>query len=182
MRTRFLLASVALALTAVPAIGRDAPQPAPAAQEATAAEIAMFRDLEKQLWDAWSKDLKAKDAAPFYSKKPGTLHFDLAPLKFVGWPEYEVEAQKALPKEGGTAKVVIADDFQVIKGGPNLAIVMFTSDSTFFRPDGTQRGGVLKARETDVWEKEADGKWRITHQHLSAVLGHGGSQAPAPKP
>lgn len=170
MRTLFHTTLFAAAALAMPMALPAAPAvPAASAPKVSAADIALFRDLEKRLWDGWSKDLKSKDAAPFYSKKPGTLHFDISPLKFTGWTEYEVESQKALPPEGGSAKVEIADDFQVMKPSPNLAIVMFTWKATFFRPDGTARGPASAGRETDVWEKEADGQWRITHQHLSVV-------------
>ncbi len=151
------LAAVAGALVSAPAL----------ATPATPAETAMFKQIEVDLWAAWSKRLRSVDAAPFYSKKPGTLHFDIAPLKFTGWAEYEVESQKALPKEGGSAKVTINDDFNVIKGGPALAVVAFTWTVEFYRPDGSLRSK-SEGRETDIFEKEG-GKWLITHQHLSVV-------------
>jgi hypothetical protein len=150
------------------------------ADVASPADIATFKTIEVKLWDAWSKRLKSVDAAPFYSKKPGTLHFDIAPLKFTGWTEYEVESQKALPKDGGTAKVTIGDDFTVIKGGPKLAVVAFTWTAIFYAPDGSVRSKGA-GRETDVFEKEG-AEWLITHQHLSVVPRGAAMQASAPAP
>lgn len=135
----------------------------------TPAEIATFKALETDLWAAWSKRLKSADAAPFYSKQPGTLHFDISPLKFTGWEEYERESQKALPKDG-SAKVTIKDDFTVIKGNDALFVVAFTWDAVFLTPEGAERRR-FEGRETDVWVKEA-GKWVVLHQHLSVAPKH----------
>lgn len=132
---------------------------------------------EEGLWAAWSKRLQAVDAAPFYSQDPTTLHFDISPLKFNGWAEYERVAMAGIGQRGGTAKVTIADDFKVLKGGDNMLTALFTWHVVFYDKDGKPRGAGSVGRETDIWVKESDGQWRIAHQHMSRVPGE---RDPAP--
>ncbi len=135
-----------------------------ALESVTAAEVAQFRGLEDQLWQAWNSRLNPADAAPFYSKKPNNLYFDFAPLKFTGWDEYQRVAAKTLAG-GGHATTNIHDDFTVIKQG-DLAVTAFTFDVKFERQGAAAQ--TMTARETDVWTKEK-GKWVIVHQHMSTA-------------
>lgn len=147
-----LLAAVGTAQAAVPA--------------ATPAEVAKFKALEVKLWDAWNAHLRPADAAPFYSKNPSNIYFDLSPLKFTGWAEYERVASQALAG-GGHAETKINDDFTVIKSG-SVVITAFTFHADFTGNDNVKGG--FDGRETDVWTQEG-GKWVIIHQHMSTVMG-----------
>jgi len=141
--------------------------PAFALDPVTPKDKAFFISLENKLWTAWNARLKPSDAAPFYSKDPGNLYFDLSPLKFTGWAEYERTASQALAG-GGHAETHINDqDFTVIKQG-DLVVTAFTFDVKFEGPQGTPSS--FTGRETDVWTKEG-GHWVIVHQHMSTPMG-----------
>jgi ketosteroid isomerase-like protein len=157
MRIRLLTASCLL----LGAFG-----PAAQALPATSpAEVAEFKAREVKLWDAWNARLRPADAAPFYSKDPNNIYFDLSPLKFTGWAEYERVATQALAG-GGHATTRINDDFTVIKSGA-IVITAFTFHADFAGNNQVKNG--FDGRETDVWTQEG-GKWVIIHQHMSTAL------------
>jgi ketosteroid isomerase-like protein len=152
-----------------------AAEAAAALDTVTAADTKTFHELDVKLWHAWITKLNPADAAPFYSKKPGNLYFDISPLKFVGWNEYQRVTTQTLAG-GGHATVNIHDDFTVIKQG-DLVVTAFTFDLSFAPTPGAPVS-VTAGRETDVWAKE-NGKWLIVHQHMSTPSGDG---APSPQP
>src|ERR1700722_13083543 len=117
MYKRLILTCVLASVAAEAAVALDT---------VTASDITTFHGLEVKLWDAWNARLNPADAAPFYSKQPGNLYFDLAPLKFVGWSEYQRVASQALAG-GGHASTNIHDDFTVIRHG-DLVVTAFTFD------------------------------------------------------
>lgn len=139
--------------------------PAHALDQVTPREKAYFRHLEVKLWQAWNARLHPADAAPFYSKSPDNLYFDLAPLEFRGWAQYERAASKALAG-GGHASTHIHNDFTVIKNG-DLVVTAFTFDVRFYGLKGISHS--LTGRETDVWT-ERHGHWLIIHQHMSVPM------------
>lgn len=139
--------------------------PAHALEHVTPKEKAFFKNLEVRLWKAWNTRLRPADAAPFYSKNPNNLYFDLAPLKFKGWAQYQRVASKALAG-GGHAKTHIDNDFTVIKNG-DLVVTAFTFHVAFYGPKGVPHS--LAGRETDVWTKH-HGRWLIIHQHMSVPM------------
>src|SRR5580658_2863051 len=53
-----------------------------------------FRPLMTQIWDAWGT-LNPANAAKFYSKDADRVFFDLAPMKYTSWTEYEAGVKKA---------------------------------------------------------------------------------------
>jgi hypothetical protein len=53
-----------------------------------------FRPLMQQIWDAWGT-LNPANTAKFYSKDANRVFFDLAPMKYTGWSEYEAGVKKA---------------------------------------------------------------------------------------
>src|SRR5690349_18258952 len=42
----------------------------------------------QKIWDAWST-LDPANAAPYYSKDPQNVFYDLTPMKYTGWAAYE---------------------------------------------------------------------------------------------
>lgn len=139
--------------------------PALALDHVTPREKAYFRNLEVRLWQAWNARLRPTDAAPFYSKDPHNLYFDLAPLEFTGWAQYEQTAGKALAG-GGHATTHIHDDFTVIRNG-DLVVTAFTFDVVFAGPAAAPHG--LTGRETDVWTRQG-GRWVVVHEHMSVPM------------
>lgn len=123
-----------------------------------------FKGLLDGVMKGWMSQDPAK-AAPFYSKKPGLVFYDFAPLMYRGWDDYARGAQKAffdkMPPDSSRLKMY--DDFQVMSYG-NVAITTVTvhfwaqmNDQTKVESDG---------RHTAVWEKTGK-KWLIVHEHWS---------------
>ena len=154
MKRMVLAAAMTLALSGV----------AQALEVASATETARFYDLEGKLWAAWNARLRPADAAPFYSQSPDNLYFNLTPLKFTGWAEFEKVMTPALAG-GAAAKMLIGDDFRVLREG-RTAIVAYTFRTEFSGANAPQS---FTGRMTDVWTNER-GSWRLVHQHMSSPL------------
>jgi ketosteroid isomerase-like protein len=123
-----------------------------------------FKGLLDGVMKGWMSQDPAK-AAPFYSKKPGLVFYDFAPLKYKGWNDYAEGVRKAffdkMPPNSSRLKTF--DDFQVMNYG-NVAVTAVTfhfwaqmNDQTKVESDG---------RHTAVWEKTGK-KWLIVHDHWS---------------
>jgi Calcium/calmodulin dependent protein kinase II association domain len=96
----------------------------------------------QKVLDGWST-LDPADAAKFYASGTGTF-FDVTPLKYASWEDYEAGVRKIVTN-WGTA--TIKEDALLKNGKREIA---------------TQRWTV-------VWEKR-DGKWLIVHDHTSEPL------------
>src|SRR5580698_6468185 len=70
-----------------------------------------FHPLMQQVWDAWGT-LNPDNAARFYSKDAGRTFFDLAPLKYAGWSEYQAGSKKLLA-DYSSAKFTLNGDQHV---------------------------------------------------------------------
>jgi uncharacterized protein (TIGR02246 family) len=121
--------------------------------------------LMQQVLDAWSTMDPSKPAI-FYSKSPDNVFFDIAPLKYNGWSEYEKGVTQVFT-EYSALKLTVNDDARVHKDGK-----LAWSTATF-RFDGTHKDGSKEssdARWSAVWQKEG-GKWLIVHEHVSLPAG-----------
>ena len=121
--------------------------------------------LMQQVMDAWSTMDPSKPAV-FYSKSPDNVFFDIAPLKYNGWSEYEKGVQQVFA-EYSSLKLTVNDDARVHRTG-NSAWATAT-----FHLDGTHKDGSkdnTDGRWTSVWQKEG-GKWLIIHEHVSLPVG-----------
>jgi ketosteroid isomerase-like protein len=119
-------------------------------------------DMQKVL-DGWST-LNPADAAKFYAPGPGTF-FDVTPLKYASWEEYEAGVRKVLTNYQGI-KFTLNDD----------AVVHAQGDcawgTTTLKEDALLKNGkheLATLRWTVIWEKR-DGKWLIVHDHTSEPL------------
>jgi ketosteroid isomerase-like protein len=130
-----------------------------------ASETAEFKALVRRFWDDWNRSVNPDDVAQYYSKDPRNLYYDLYPLKFTGWAEFEAFSKK---QAAGLLKADMTpnDDFRLIRDG-GLAITTFTFHVVFYRKDGST--SQTDGRDTCVWQKQ-DGRWLIIHQHLSAPV------------
>ena len=121
------------------------------------------RALMQKIWTGWST-LNPDNVAEFYSKSPHTF-FDIAPLKYNSWDEYQIGARKVLA--GYKAAVcTVNDDAQIHPAGE----YMWGSATVKF--DMTQASGkrdLGNFRWTVIWGKQ-DGKWLIVHEHVSEPI------------
>ena len=70
----------------------------------------------QSIWDAWST-LDPANAAEFYAPGPHTF-FDIAPLKYASWEEYQKGVVNVLA-DFKTAKLTVNDDARDSSRGPN---------------------------------------------------------------
>jgi ketosteroid isomerase-like protein len=157
MRTknaRTLVALIALMATVVAHSKKVTAKPAGGAPDKA--------QLQK-IWDAWST-LDPVNAAPFYAPGPHVF-FDIAPLKYNSWDEYQKGAVNVLA-DFKTAKMTVNDDAEIHPAG---SIVWATAT---VKEDATMKSGkheMANFRWTVVFEKQ-NGKWLIVHEHISVPM------------
>jgi ketosteroid isomerase-like protein len=117
----------------------------------------------QQIVDAWGT-LDPSHAAPFYASGPHAF-FDLAPLKYASWSEYEVGVKKILA-DYKSLKLTVNDDAEVHRHG-DLAWGTATVKEDAVMKSGKHEMGTF--RWTIVWENQG-GKWLTVHEHLSAPV------------
>jgi ketosteroid isomerase-like protein len=130
-----------------------------------------FHPLMQQIWDAWGT-LNPANTARFYSKDAERTFFDIAPLKYTGWSEYEAGVKKTFA-DYSSGKFTLSGSSHVVQR-PTLAWATATGHGTLTKKSGAKED--LDFRWTVLWEKEGT-DWLIIHEHVSVPMG--GSAAPA---
>ena len=159
MRRHFfpvLLCLLALTLTAPAQVRR------PLRQKAELNAIPDQAYLQK-IWDGWST-LDTANVAKYYATGPHTF-FDIAPLKYNSWDEYEKGA-RGLTASYKSAKFTLNDDVSI---HPHGDLVWATAT---VKEEMTTKAGKVEMgtfRWTVIFASE-DGKWRIVHEHVSAPI------------
>lgn len=124
-----------------------------------------FRAMQAEADKAWCS-LRAENAAPFYAKGADKLFFDVAPLKYQGWAEYQAGAQKAFLDGAKSMKFIPKGDDHITRSG-DVAWTERTLHLSAEMKDGKPLD--LDCRHTVIWQRQA-GKWLIVHEHVSAAL------------
>jgi ketosteroid isomerase-like protein len=156
MRKRLLTILVcvlALSLSAF-AAGKKKKAPAPTAPD---------KKYLQKLLDGWSS-LNAADMAQYYDQGE-YLFFDIAPLKYNNWAEYQKGVGELL-KNYKSVKLTVNDDAQIHTDG-NLTWAAATVKEDAVTTAGKHE--LATWRWTVIFEKQA-GKWMIVHEHTSAPL------------
>jgi ketosteroid isomerase-like protein len=117
----------------------------------------------QRIWDGWST-LDPANVAKFYASGPHTF-FDIAPLKYGSWEEYQKGAKDVLSGYK-SAKFSVNDDAAIHPHG-DLAWATATIKEEMTSKSGKVEMGNF--RWTVVFENQ-DGKWVIVHEHVSAPL------------
>jgi ketosteroid isomerase-like protein len=114
--------------------------------------------LMAKILAAWSHGGPA-EAAVFYDKSPDDVYYDVAPLKYQGFADYQKGAEGAFD----TLNLTLGDDPKVHLAG-NLA----WGTSTFHADAKLKNGNRIdeQGRWTVVWQKK-NGKWLMVHEHVS---------------
>ncbi|HWR49868.1 MAG TPA: nuclear transport factor 2 family protein [Bryobacteraceae bacterium] len=125
---------------------------------------AEIKPLMEKVNAAWMT-LDPSKAAPYYAKDAGLAFFDIAPLKYAGWREYQEGSEKVF-SDWKSIKLTMGPDFKAYKNG-NFAWATYTM-AFEIEP---KSGDTMKAtaRGTDVFEKRG-GQWIIVHEHVSAPM------------
>jgi ketosteroid isomerase-like protein len=119
--------------------------------------------LMQKIWDGWST-LDPANVARYYAPGPHTF-FDIAPLKYDSWDDYE-KGVKDVVAGYKSAKFTVNDDAAVHAHG-DLVWATATVKEEMTTKAGKVEMGIF--RWTGVWESE-DGKWLIVHEHVSAPI------------
>jgi ketosteroid isomerase-like protein len=117
----------------------------------------------QKIWDGWST-LDPANVAKYYASGPHTF-FDIAPLKYASWEEYE-KGVKAVLSGYKSAKFTVNDDVAIHPQGDLVwATATVKSEMT------TKAGKVEMSnfRWTTIFANQ-DGKWLTVHEHVSAPL------------
>jgi ketosteroid isomerase-like protein len=128
----------------------------------------------KQVMAAWAT-LDPGKAAPFYAKNPELVFFDVAPVKYTGWSEYEEGTRKVFADFASLAATV-SNPAAHVEG--KLAWTTAEIMMTPTMKDGTPLP--LQVRWTAIWEKRGN-DWLIVHEHVSTPLAMPGEAATPPK-
>jgi ketosteroid isomerase-like protein len=119
--------------------------------------------LMQKIWDGWAA-LNPANVAQFYAKGDHAF-FDIAPLKYASWDEYQKGATE-LESGYKAATFTVNDDAQIHNAGQ---IVWGTATVKFAMTQKSGKQEMGSFRWTVIWQKE-DGKWLIVHEHVSAPL------------
>jgi ketosteroid isomerase-like protein len=115
----------------------------------------------QKIWDGWAT-LDATKVAEYYAPGPHTF-FDVSPLKYANWDEYQKGVAKTLA-DFKSAAFTVNDDATLYPHG-NLAWGTATVKMDAVMKTGKRDMATL--RWTFVFEKQKDGKWLIVHEHVS---------------
>ncbi|MGC2473760.1 MAG: nuclear transport factor 2 family protein [Candidatus Sulfotelmatobacter sp.] len=133
-----------------------------AMKNSTASPVPDKAYLQK-IWDGWAT-LNPDNVAQYYATGPRTF-FDIAPLKYNSWDEYDKGA-KGLLAGYKSAKFSVNDDLSIHPHGDLVWATATIKDEMTDKAGKVQMGNL---RWTVVLENE-DGKWLIVHEHVSAPL------------
>jgi ketosteroid isomerase-like protein len=155
------LLAVCLCLFALTLSGFAKPSKAAAKKSPTGP--APDKALMQKIWDGWST-LDPANVAKYYATGPHVF-FDIAPVKYASWDEYQKGVKDVLAGYK-SAKCAVNDDAEIHSHGD-----MVWATATIKEEMTTKAGKVEMGtfRWTVIWGNE-DGKWLIIHEHVSAPL------------
>jgi ketosteroid isomerase-like protein len=160
MLKRFVTVSLCLLMIALSVSGQAKK---PAAKKVSAGPVPDKAYLQK-IWDGWAT-LDPANTAKFYATGPNTF-FDIAPLKYSSWDEYE-KGVKGVLAGYKSAKFTVNNDADVHSHGDLVWATATVKDEMTNKAGKVEMGNF---RWTVVFEN-VDGKWLIVHEHVSAPLG-----------
>jgi ketosteroid isomerase-like protein len=117
----------------------------------------------QKIWDGWAT-LDTANVAQYYASGDRTF-FDITPVKYNSWQEYQEGVKKVLA--GYKAATLTVNDDAVVHPHGDLVWATATIKTDMTEQSGKRDMGAF--RWTVVWEKQ-DGKWLIVHEHVSEPL------------
>jgi ketosteroid isomerase-like protein len=117
----------------------------------------------QKIWDGWAT-LDPAGQKQYYAQGPHVF-FDIAPLKYADWDEYQAGVVKVL-SDFSAGKCTVNDDAQIHKMGDGYWVTATVAT------DLTHKSGkhdISNMRWTAVFEKH-DGRWLIVHEHVSEPM------------
>jgi ketosteroid isomerase-like protein len=133
------------------------------AMKKSAAPAAPDKAFMQKIWDGWST-LDPANTAKFYATGPHTF-FDIAPLKYSSWDEYENGVKRVLA-DYKSAKFTVNDDADIHPSGDLVWATATVKEEMTTKKGKVEMG---QMRWTVLWENQ-DGKWLIVHEHVSQPI------------
>ncbi|HEV2117214.1 MAG TPA: nuclear transport factor 2 family protein [Terriglobales bacterium] len=163
MRNLGLIALLSVALTLPVFSQQKASKESKGAVHSSAGAKTPDKALMDAIWAGWSSGNPA-NVAKYYAKGPHVF-FDIAPLKYNSWAEYEKGVTGVL-SGFQSLKATVNDDAQIHHHG---SLVWGTA--TVHHADVARNGSKSEGdfRWTVIWEKIGV-EWLIVHEHVSAPL------------
>ena len=159
MLKRFL--TVSLCLLALTLTGSA--QTKKSAAKKSSAGPAPDKAYLQKIWDGWST-LDPANVAKYYATGLHTF-FDIAPLKYGSWDEYE-KGVKGVLAGYKSAKFTVNDDSDIHPHGDLIWATATVKEAMTTKAGKVEMGNF---RWTVIFENE-DGSWLIVHEHVSAPL------------
>jgi ketosteroid isomerase-like protein len=119
--------------------------------------------LMQKIWDGWAT-LDPANVAKYYASGPHTF-FDIAPLKYNSWDEYQAGVKGVLAGYK-SAKFTVNDDAVVHTHGDLVWGTATVKDALTAKSGKVEMANL---RWTVIWENQ-DGKWLIVHEHVSEPI------------
>jgi len=160
MLRRFLAVSACLFLISLSALAQ-AKKPTP---KKVAAGPTPDKAYLQKIWDGWAT-LDPANTAKFYATAGPNTFFDIAPLKYNSWDEYE-KGVKGVLAGYKSANFTVNDDAAIHTHGDLVWATATVKDEMTSKSGKVEMGTF---RWTVIFENE-DGKWLIVHEHVSAPL------------
>jgi len=132
-------------------------------KKAPVAAGAVDKAYLQRIWDGWAT-LDPSKVKQYYAQGPHVF-FDIAPLKYGSWDEYQAGVTKVLA-DFKSAKCRVNDDAQIHRSGDAVWITATVAYEMTHKAGKVDMGNF---RWTAVFEKQ-DGKWLIVHEHVSEPL------------
>lgn len=117
----------------------------------------------QKIWDGWAT-LDTANVSKFYATGPHAF-FDIAPLKYGSWDEYE-KGVKGVLAGYKSAKFTLNDDVAIHPHGDLVWVTATLAEEMTTKAGKVEMGSF---RWTAVFENE-DGKWLIVHEHVSTPM------------
>lgn len=127
------------------------------------AAAAPDRAYLQKVWDGWAT-LNPDNVAKYYATGPHAF-FDIAPLKYGSWDEYE-KGVKGVLAGYKAARFNLNDDVAIHPHGDLVWVTATVAEELTAKSGKVDMGNF---RWTAVLENQ-DGKWLIVHEHVSAPL------------
>src|ERR1700733_3291170 len=117
----------------------------------------------QKIWDGWST-LDPANVAKYYATGPHVF-FDIAPLKYNSWDEYE-KGVKGVLAGYKSAKFTLNDDVAIHPHGDLVWVTATVAEEMTTKAERVDMGSF---RWTAILENQ-DGKWLTVHEHVSAPV------------
>jgi len=117
----------------------------------------------QKIWDGWAT-LDTANVAQYYATGPHVF-FDIAPLKYGSWDEYQKTATQVLA-DYKSGHLTVNDDAELHPAGNYVWGTATIKEEMVHKNDKVDMGNF---RWTVVFEKQG-GKWLIVHEHVSVPM------------